>query len=151
MSKNYKQGIFKPIHPEKYKGDHRRIEYRSGWELKLMMYLDRHPHVIQWSSEETRIPYWNPIKQKTARYFPDFYVKRRKKDGTIETAIIEVKPKAETIPPPMASSRTATSKGYLYKAATYAINKAKWDAADKYCKSRGWKFMIMTAEDLGIK
>jgi hypothetical protein len=151
MAKNYRQGIFTPRHPEKYRGDARRIEYRSGWELKLMMYLDRHPDILQWSSEEMWIPYWNPVKKKTARYFPDFFVKRRKKDGTIELAIIEVKPKSETMPPPVMSGKRAQTKSYLYKIATFATNAAKWAAADKYCKAKGWKFIIMTAEDLGIK
>ena len=150
MAKNYKQGIFTPRHPEKYKGDYRRIEYRSGWELKLMMYLDQHPHVLQWSSEEVIIPYFNPVKQKTARYFPDFYVKRLNKAKQVETIIIEVKPQGETVPPPSMSGKRAQTKSYLYKATTFAINQAKWEAADKYCKMRGWKFMVMTAKDLGI-
>lgn len=151
MAKNYRQGIFTPRNPQKYKGDYRRIEYRSGWELKLMMYLDRHPDVLEWSSEERWIPYWNPVKKKTARYFPDFWVKRLKRDGSIEIAILEVKPREETKPPAVQTGKRAMTKGYLYKVATFATNKAKWEAADKYCKSRGWKFIIMTAEDLGIK
>lgn len=151
MAKHYKQGIFTPRNPDKYKGDHRRIEYRSGWELKFMMYLDRHPHVLRWSSEEIRIPYWNPIKNRTARYFPDFWVHRKKRDGTLETVIVEIKPKSETTPPPIMTGVKSRSKGYLYKITTFATNKAKWEAADKYCQAKGWKFMIMTAEDLGIK
>ncbi len=151
MAKNYKQGIFKPRHPEKYKGDHRRIEYRSGWELKFMMYLDRHPDVLQWSSEEITIPYFNPVSKTQRRYFPDFYVKRRKRDESIEIAIVEIKPVEETRPPPMMTGKRGMTKSYLYKATTFATNAAKWQAAEKYCAAKGWKFMLMSQADLGIK
>ena len=44
------QGRFKPKNPTKYMGDPTNIIYRSGWELKLMSYLDTHVNVLQWSS-----------------------------------------------------------------------------------------------------
>ena len=75
MSKFY-QGRFKPDNPQKYKGDASNIIYRSGWELKLMRYLDKHPHVTRWNSEEIIIPYRSPIDGKMHRYFPDFYVEK---------------------------------------------------------------------------
>ena len=68
------QGKFKPRNPQKYRGDSTNIIYRSGWELKLMSYLDKHPGVLLWNSEEIVIPYRSPIDGKMHRYFPDFYV-----------------------------------------------------------------------------
>ena len=75
MAKFY-QGRFKPDNPQKYKGDSSNIIYRSGWELRLMRYLDKHPHVTRWNSEEIIVPYRSPIDGKMHRYFPDFYVEK---------------------------------------------------------------------------
>jgi hypothetical protein len=46
------KGFFKPKNPKKYRGDPTNIIYRSGWELKLMLYLDDHKEVVSWGSEE---------------------------------------------------------------------------------------------------
>ena len=93
------KGKFRPQNYKKYKGEHTKIIYRSGWELTFMKYLDRQPEVLRWSSEEIIIPYRSPIDNKLHRYYPDFWVKIKKHDGTFETSIIEVKPKSQTIPP----------------------------------------------------
>lgn len=144
--KTYK-GTFKPRNPEKYRGDLSNIIYRSGWELKLMAYLDTHPDVLQWSSEEIIIPYRSPIDGKVHRYYPDFLVKKRNRQGMKETVLIEVKPYAQTMEPKPKKSR---SKRYLSEVRTWAINSSKWKAAKEYCDDRGWKFMIMTEHELGV-
>ncbi len=41
------QGYFKPKNPQKYKGDPTNIIYRSGWELKFMLYVDSHPEILE--------------------------------------------------------------------------------------------------------
>ena len=51
------KGYFKPINSFKYLGNPTNIIYRSLWEMKLMAYLDKHPDVIGWASEEVCIPY----------------------------------------------------------------------------------------------
>jgi len=51
------KGTFKPKNPSKYNGDANNIIYRSLWELRVMKYLDDHPKVIWWASEELIIPY----------------------------------------------------------------------------------------------
>ncbi len=68
MSRTLK-GKYKPIHPEKYKGDPRMIEYRSSWELNFMKWLDGNPNVIKWMSEEKAIWYYDPVAKKKRRYF----------------------------------------------------------------------------------
>lgn len=117
----------------------------------MMMWLDNNPDIIQWASEEPWfcIPYRHPLKptMNSSRYFPDFYVKKRNADGSIEEALIEVKPAKETAPPVVANKRKP-SKRTLYAQATYAVNAAKWEAADKYCKARGWSFIILTENDI---
>jgi len=78
-------GKFTPKNPTKYNGDATNIIYRSSWELYVMKYLDENPMVTWWASEELFIPYRNPIDKKMHRYFPDFVVKTKKKDGTVMT------------------------------------------------------------------
>ena len=65
------KGMFKPKNPQKYRGDPTNIIYRSSFELKLMVYLDQHPEVISWGSEEIIIPYKSPIDNRYHRYFVD--------------------------------------------------------------------------------
>lgn len=143
------QGTFRPKNPQKYKGNPANIVYRSRWELMLMARFDEHPDVLQWSSEEIVIPYRSPIDGRVHRYFPDFWVKKRNhSDGSIEVALIEVKPKVQTSPPKVQSKPT---RRYVTEVKTWGINSAKWEAAKAYCKDRGWKFMIMHEDHLGIK
>lgn len=143
------QGFFKPRNPKKYKGDPTNIVYRSGWELKLMLYLDSRQEVISWGSEEIIIPYRSPIDNKIHRYFPDFIVTKINKEGRKETEIIEVKPHRQTIPPKKVKGKS--QKSFLNEVYTWGINEAKWKAANEYCKDRGWTFHIFTEKELGIK
>jgi len=145
--KTYK-GYFKPKYPQKYKGNVQQIIYRSLYELKLMSYLDKNPNVIQWASEEFFVPYTSPIYGRIHRYFPDFWVKKRNQQGVEEVLVIEVKPRIQTLPP---TPKKQVTKAYITEVQTWGINQAKWKSADKYCNAKGWKFMIMTEKELGIK
>jgi len=147
MSRYY-QGRFKPKNPKKYAGDVNNIVYRSRWELVLMRYLDSHPNVLQWGSEEIIIPYLSPIDGRMHRYFPDFIIKQINTEGRKEIILIEVKPKAQTRPP---EKKTKTTKRYIEEVKTWGVNEAKWKAANEFCKDRGWRFSIMTEDHLGIK
>lgn len=144
------KGRFKPKNPRKYMGDPTNIIYRSLWEFKLMRYLDAHPDVVQWASEELIIPYKSPIDGRWHRYFPDFVVKQINKYGKKETIVIEVKPAAQTKAPEVKKTKKPT-KRYINEVATWGVNQAKWKAAEEYCKDRKWKFQIMTEHELGIK
>lgn len=141
------KGYFKPKHPKKYKGNPSNIIYRSSYELKLMTYLDKNQNVIEWASEEFFVPYKSPIDGHLHRYFPDFWVKKRNAEGIIETIVIEVKPRSQTIPP---IPQKHITKNYLYEVKTWGVNQAKWEAAHKYCSNKGWKFMLVTEKELGI-
>lgn len=142
------KGFFRPKNPAKYKGDPSNVIYRSGWELKLMIYFDSHPDVLQWSSEEFCIPYRSPIDGKIHRYFPDFFVKKKNVEGIIESVVIEVKPYSQVKPPMV---QTKPTRRYLKEVKTYGINSAKWKAAKEFCELKKWKFLIMTEKELGIK
>jgi hypothetical protein len=144
----YYTGRFKPKNPTKYRGDPTNIVYRSRWELVVMQKFDDHPDIIEWSSEELVIPYISPVDNKRHRYFPDFFIKRRDKYGVIESILIEVKPLAQTKPPKVLAKPT---RRYINEVYTYGVNQSKWAAAEAVCKDRGWKFMVMTEADIGIK
>ena len=146
------KGRFKPANPEKYKGDPSNIIYRSLWELKFFRFLDRHPDVVWWQSEELFVSYMSPIDGKIHRYFPDVILKKKVAENQYETIMIEIKPKSQTLPPDI-SKRNKTPSGrisrrYLNEVKTFGINDAKWKAARRYCNERGWKFEIMTEEHL---
>jgi hypothetical protein len=40
------------------------------------------------------------------------------------------------------------TKKYLNEITTYAVNEAKFKAAEQYCKDRKYKFRILTEDDL---
>jgi hypothetical protein len=143
------QGYFKPKNPQKYKGDPTQIVYRSGWELKLMLYLDSRPDIVSWVSEEIIIPYRSPIDNKIHRYFPDFLVTKINRNGLKETILIEVKPSKQTVEPKKTKGKS--NKVFMSEVFEWGKNKAKWKAAEEYCKDRGWKFEIFTEKELGIK
>ena len=142
------KGKYKPKFPKKYKGDPTNIIYRSLWERHCMVYFDQNPNILKWCSEEVVIPYKSPIDGRWHRYFPDFLIQVRTKEGDIDTILIEVKPHKETKEP---AKRERITKNYLYEVQTFGINSAKWKAAEEYCADRKWKFMILTEKELGIK
>lgn len=151
---NYYQGRYRPKNPSKYIGDPTNIVYRSGWELKLMGYLDKNPNVVRWGSEELIIPYISPVDNKVHRYFTDFYVEKINNEGKKETIVIEVKPSKQTKAPDAKKGLTKTGKQkkrFIQEAITWETNKAKWKAAREFCADRKWKFVIMTEKELGIK
>lgn len=139
------KGRFKPKNYKKYKGDSTKVFYRSSWERNFMIYCDKSPAILEWNSEEIVIPYISPLDKRVHRYFPDFFIKYKSATGKIMREIIEVKPKRQTIPPKPQQRKT---KKYLNEITTYAVNEAKFKAADQYCKDRKYKFRILTEDDL---
>jgi len=113
-----------------------------------MRYFDENPNVLKWSSEEVIVPYKSPLDGRYHRYFPDFLIRVKNKEGKLETIMIEVKPHKETKEP---KPQKRLTKNYLYEVKTWSINKSKWEAAIEFCKDRKWKFMIITEKELGIK
>lgn len=141
------QGIFRPKNPHKYIGDSNNIVYRSSWECRVMNWLDQNDDILSWASEELIVPYKSPVDNRFHRYFPDFLVKVRTRDGNTKTMMIEIKPKKQTLPP---EQKKRVTKQYIEEVMTYGINQAKWKAAQEYCLDRGWEFKVMTEEHLGF-
>lgn len=136
------RGKYRVSNPRKYKGDARNVVYRSSWEYKFMEWCDSHPSVEEWASEEIIIPYISPVDGKRHRYFPDFYVKVGNKKY-----IAEVKPLRQTKEP---KTQKRNTKKYISEVMTYAVNQAKFKAADEFCKDHGWEFMVVTEKELKI-
>jgi len=147
-NKNYNQGKFKPKNPQKYGGDPTNIVYRSSYELKFMQYCDLTEDVISYQSEEFFIPYRSPIDNRIHRYFPDFFIKYKDKEGNMRKVIIEVKPKKDLKMPETNPKRR--TKSWVYSVKAYAVNQAKWSAAREFCADRGYEFRIFTEDELGI-
>jgi hypothetical protein len=148
MKRNgFKQALFTPLNREKYKGSKIPF-YRSSYEYKLMNYLDKHPSVIGWASEPFAITYFNPNKGKVSRYYPDFIVSYKGRDGNVHMEMIEIKPYRQTLPPK--ASKGKKNSTLLIEAKLWMMNVAKWEAAKKYCAERNMVFRIMTEKDLSI-
>lgn len=147
MPKFYK-GKYRVKNPNKYRGDPTKVEYRSMWERQVFRWLDDHPGVVWWNSEETVIPYRCSTDNKIHRYFVDITVKFK---GKSKPFLIEIKPKKQTEPPKTPKRKT---KRYLNEVMTYMKNESKWKAASSYCKNNGLEFSIWTEDTikgLGIK
>lgn len=98
-----------------------------------MVWCDKNVNVLEWGSEEIIIPYKSPLDNRIHRYYPDFYVKARTRDGRIAKSIIEVKPAAQTKPP---RRKKVKSRAFLSEVKTWNVNSAKWRAARAYCADR---------------
>ena len=139
---------YKPEYPKKYKGDANNIICRSSWERRFCRWCDLNENIISWGSEEFWIPYVSPVDNRVHRYFPDFIIKVKEQTGEIKTYVIEVKPKKQTVPP---KQKSRVTKSFLHEAKTYAVNHAKWKAADEWCKDRLVQFKVITEDELGIR
>lgn len=135
-----------PKNPSKYIGDPTNIICRSLWERKFCKYLDENSSILRWASEEIRIPYLCPIKNKVCFYYPDFLFETVENESDIKTYLIEIKPKKQTVEP-----ANKKRKSYAQDMMTYAINKCKWKSANKLCEEKGWTFKILTEDELHIK
>lgn len=113
-----------------------------------MEWCDNNPDVVEWSSETIVIPYICRTDSKPHRYFMDFKIKY--KSGKV--VLVEVKPASQVRKPTVSKSKKTQT--ILTEAYTYAKNRSKWDAAEEYCRSRGWTFQIWTEDvlkNIGLK
>ena len=49
------------------------------------------------------------------------------------------------------TKKNKPTKKYLREVKTWGTNSAKWNAAEEFCRDRGWQFKIITERELGIK
>lgn len=144
VARKWKQGIYKPKNYKKYIGTKDPV-FRSSFELQMFKYLDRSPAVISWGAECEVVKYYNPVKQRNARYIVDIIMKYKDVNGNIKTELIEIKPYKQTQPPVRGNKRHDLYEGEVLE---FAINRAKWEAAAKYAEERGWNFRVITENQL---
>ena len=143
------KGKFTPTNPSKYAGDSKNIIYRSMWERRCMKYFDNNPSILQWASEEVVIPYYDTATKKVRRYFPDFLIKIKDKNGQEKTHLIEVKPSKDMRPPVGGKGKKKST--VLYEMKTYQMNRDKFASARKWCDARNIIFDIWTEKHLQQK
>lgn len=144
----YKNGIYNPINKNKYIGP-TPIICRSNWEKKYCIYCDNNESIIQWSSEPFSIEYYNPLTKKRHQYFPDFWVKILKKDGTIKELLVEIKPKSYLKKPIEPKRKTVQAiKNYKYLVESYIKIVSKAKAAKLFAKERGMEYIILTEDTI---
>lgn len=97
--------------------------YRSGWELAYMKWLDEDVDVISYEYEPFFIEYISNIRTgKKRKYYPDVLVKR-----TSSTELVEIKPKNKLTKP---------------------IVLKKINAASQWAPANGMKLVVITEVEL---
>ena len=139
MAGRFLHGKFTPKNPEKYVGNKLPI-YRSSWELTFCNTCDSHPAIQKWASEAIKIPYKCPVTGRATVYIPDFFIQYVDKLGNINTELIEVKPRNQTVKEAVGRNRNNQIE--------YVRNQAKWAAATAWCKTQGIRFRIINEQDL---
>ena len=140
------KGKYKPKKPEKYLGDPTKITYRSLWERRFMVFCDNNDSILSWGSEEVVVPYVSPIDNRRHRYYVDFIVETKNKKWFKEVTLIEVKPKAQCKEP--SNNGKKPTRRFIKEVARWGVNSAKWKAASEFAENRGWKFKILTEDEL---
>lgn len=135
---NFRQGAYEVKNASKYVGNGK-PQFRSGWEMTFMMFLDSNDNVLQWASEPVRIPYRHPLTGKMTMYVPDFIVTYKGPQNTMKAELIEIKPKKQSV---------VESKMKDKDRAVIAVNYAKWDAATKWAKNNGLSFRVITEDQI---
>lgn len=144
-NKNFKQGYYRPEHPEKLLGKKDYVIYRSGLELSYFRILDKNPNVVRWGSEEIVIPY--RYNDSWHKYYIDLVVFLKVGDE-LKKMLIELKPYKQTIQP--VDSKRKKRSTFMNECLTWHKNCAKWDSAREYAKKARCEFKILTEKDLGV-
>lgn len=159
---NYKtdttKGTYNVINPDKYIGSKRPI-YRSKWEWRVFDKLDRTPNVLKWGSECIEIYYHNPLQRRFSVYYPDIFCILMDSSGVEQKFLMEIKPAKMTMPPdePKKPKTMTAQTGLRYKKSLeryqnsvmdYAINIAKWEAAQKWCLTHAVRWAIVTENNM---
>jgi hypothetical protein len=129
---------FTPKNPNKYIGSKNSIKCRSLWERRVCKFFDESEKIKKWSFEEIEIPYVHPVDKQVHRYIPDFLI-QVEQNNINKSIIVEVKPLKQ-----VHLKESASSKDKLI----FEINKAKWNAAEKFCEKHQMQFQILTEKDI---
>ena len=111
-----------------------------------MLKLDSDPTVLEWSSEEMFVIYTSPLDRKIHRYYPDMIVTKQI-GADVKTFMIEIKPLQQT---KMPKKGKRSHRQFLKETKTFAVNQAKWEAAQRYCDKHDMIFKILTEKELKV-
>jgi hypothetical protein len=125
VSRTNVMGKYKPKNKTKFDG--KVCIYRSLWERKVMLYCDRSPSVVRWSSESVAIPYYDASSKKWRTYYPDFCIEYIDNACCVRKKLIEVKPASQC---------------------SWKVNKSKWKAAELWCAETGYEFQVLTEKEI---
>lgn len=142
MATKFANGRFIPQNSQKYVGDVRQIFWRSSWEYKFMLWLDKNNAVLRWGSESLAIPYINPLDNKVHKYYPDMIIMYIDNSGQVKKEIIEIKPYKQTVATPKMSERDKLA---------VIVNQAKWKYAAEWAQRNGAEFRILTERNLFLQ
>lgn len=141
-----KQGTYTPICKDKYCGLSL-PKFRSGWELKAFIQLDKNPKIVKWGSQSVIIPYIDTTRGKQMhRYIVDLFFETINAQHQQEKWLVEIKPYSQSVPP-QPSKRKSPSK-IIEEAVIYQRNHDKWEAAINFCKKRAWHFAVWTEKGI---
>lgn len=128
----YKQGYINPKSCTKLFESQRneKIIYRSSYEKRFIMWLEKSGKVLHWGSECVCIHYTGADGQPH-HYYPDYVVEFT--DGT--KSLIEIKPYNQTVKP---------DPRCQWAVEEFKKNMLKWTAAKAFCERNGMSFKILT-------
>lgn len=107
------------------------VKAESTLEEDFFFLLDN-SELVDWFEEQPlEISYQLPSENKVRTYTPDVLVRYKDIDGTLSFVLYEVKFRSELIK-------------------SWFKLKPKFKAAMKICKSRGWKFKVVTEKEIRI-
>lgn len=151
---NSYQGWYKLLNPQKFIkpiDEHMKsfkdgeVNFKSRLELKAIKYADFNKHIVNWSLEPFNVKYIKPTDGKIHRYYIDLFLEFSSGDKFI----VEIKSKGETIPPKPPRNKTQKAMvNYQRALQTYAVNQAKWKAAEEFAKANKLRFIILTEDEL---
>lgn len=131
--KDTKRGRYVVENVHKYIGNKHPI-FKSTWEQRVFYMLDHNPYVKKWGYECQPLPYYNPVYRRESIYYPDIYVHVVDDNGKHTNYLIEIKPDKFTKPPTLPKVKTYAAMDRYKKAKmAFAINAAKWQAAEAWC------------------
>ena len=81
----------------------------------------------------------NPLTRKMAMYTPDVLMVFEDKKGNRRNELIEIKPRKHTH---LEEAKT------VYDKAQFAVNVAKWKAAQEFCKNHGMTFRVINENQI---
>lgn len=140
-------GTFKPLNPSKYIGKTLPI-FRSSWEAKAFISLDKNQKVIKWGSECFVIPYIDSTRGNTThRYIIDLYFEIININNEIEKWLIEIKPYNQSTITKQMTSKLSSEK-LLARQLIVERNQCKWKFATQFAKSKNMHFGVWTEKGI---